>query len=308
MDTSFLQAQFLGLDVGLIGQVALIVIMFAMGVTLTPADFRRVVERPQAAAAGLTVQIIVLPIVAFTLVWLIKPAPEIAVGLIILACCPSGATSNFFTHLARGDTALSITLTAISGVIVIFTIPWIVNAGLELFMGAGEELRLPVVQSMVRIFLMIVAPVGAGMALRRTAPQLMVKIEPYVTFTAFGVIVATMIVLFAYVADEFLDLLAMSWTVTVTLNVIMMSIGFTLAKLIRLNEPTARAITIEVGVQNYVLSVVIGVALLKRPDLAIVPIVYLFTMYATVFSFIAWCRFARSGALAAAHREPVPVR
>ncbi|RME68184.1 MAG: bile acid:sodium symporter family protein [Alphaproteobacteria bacterium] len=286
-----LSVTFLGIDISLLGTWALVVIMVTMGLTLRPADFRQVLVVPRAVLTGLAAQIVLLPAVAFALVLAFSPSLPVAVGLMILACCPSGATSNFFSYLARGDVALSIVLTVSSGAIVVFTIPLLVNLVLDHLAGTGRQIHLPVGRSMARIFNLIVLPAIVGMALRRAAPALAAKVQPWATRISFVVVLFTMAVLLAYVADSFARMWAMAWDVTVALNLVMMSLGMLAARLAGLNVAQARTITIEVGIQNYLLSVVIAVGLLGQPDFAIVPILYLFIMYATSLSFIAYCRY-----------------
>ena len=294
-----LGVDFMGINVSTLGTVALIVIMTTMGLGLQLTNFRRVTAQPLAVWTGILGQLVLLPLLAFILVWLFAPPLPIAMGLIILACCPGGATSNFFTFLARGDVALSIVLTAISGVVVVFSAPLLIELALRLFAGEAAEIHLPVIASMLRIFALVVLPVILGMSLRRMAPALADRVHPWATRLSFAVIVFTMVVLLGYIAPSFPQMLTLALPITATLNVVMMLVGFGLARALLLSENYSRCISIEIGIQNYTLSVVIALALLKRPDFAIVPIVYLFTMYVSVFSFIAWCRFWRDRSRAA---------
>jgi len=288
-----LDVQAFGLDISTVGTVALIVIMITMGLNLEPRDFRKVIAEPRAALTGLAAQLVLLPAMGFFLAWLLSPPMPIAVGLIILACCPSGATSNFFSFLARGDVALSVVLTAVSGVVVVFTAPLLIELALRLFTGEGQEIHLPIAASMLRIFNLVVLPVVAGMAFRRLAPRIAVAVQPWATRVSFAVVLFTMAVLLEYGAQDFGTMFAMAWPVTVSLNVVMMAVGFFGARRLAISERQSRSISIEIGIQNYILSVVIALALLQRPDFAIVPVIYLFTMYVTVFSFIAWSRYVR---------------
>lgn len=290
-----LTVDFMGVDVSVLGTWALFVIMVTMGLSLRLADFKHVLIAPRAVFLGLAAQLILLPLVAFMLILLFDPILPVAAGLMILACCPSGATSNFFSFLARGDVALSIMLTVASGVIVVFTIPILVNLVLDHLTGESRAIHLPVGQAMLRIFGLIVLPVSLGMAARRIAPRLTAAAQPWVTRISFAIVLFTMVILLAYIAEHIGTILAMAWDVTVALNVIMMTLGFTLARLAALNVAQARAITIEIGIQNYLLSVVIAVGLLGQPDFAIVPILYLFIMYVTSLSFIAYCRWFPTG-------------
>jgi len=288
-----------GVNIADLGAASLILIMVTMGLTLKSEDFSRIVKYPKATVTGLIAQLLLLPTIAFVLVAIFNPPLPVAAGLIILSCCPGGATSNFFTHLARGDVALSVSLTTLSALIVIFTLPFFVNFGLDFFAEGGKEIFLPVIPSMLRILVLILVPVGVGMFIRHHWPRGAIAVEPYATKVSMVVILFTMVVLLAYVWPSLGEIIEATWQVTVILNVTMMSIGFVLAKILKLGEASSRSIAIETGVQNYVLSVVIAVSILERPDFVIVSITYLFTMYVTVFSFIVYCRWGRAGRLKA---------
>lgn len=284
-----------GLDLSVVGTVALVFIMVSMGFTLTTGDFRRVFVQPKAIIVGLTAQLILLPMAAFALVYALQPPLPVAIGIIILSCCPSGATSNFFSYLAAGNVAISVSLTALSGTIVLFTIPLLVNLGIHLFSTDSDAtVYLPVIESMLRIFAMIVVPVGTGMLIRAWKPTFTMAIERYTTVASFATIVFTMAAILVHIQPILPEMLEMAGLITVVLNVTMMTLGFLLAKIYSLSEKDTRSVCIEVGVQNYLLSVVIAIGLLKTPSYAIVPIVYLFVMYCSVFSFIAYCRFFRA--------------
>ena len=283
-----------GIDLSQIGTVALILIMVTMGFTLKADDFKRILQQPFAVVIGLIAQLILLPFVAFCLVAIFQPSLPIAMGIIILSCCPSGATSNFFSYLARGNVAISISLTAVSGVIVIFTIPLLVNLATSLFAEtAQQQIYLPVLPSMLRIFSLIVLPVIIGMAIRYRYPRLAVAIEPYATKLSFFILVLVMIAVLFHLQSALVTILVSAGVITLTLNLIMMIVGFWGALMFKLSECDARAVCIEVGVQNYLLSVVITIGLMQQPAYAVVPVIYLFVMYITVFSFIAYCRFYR---------------
>jgi len=282
-----------GIDLSQVGSIALMLIMVTMGFTLQLADFKRVFLAPKPIVIGLVAQLVFLPVAAFMLVIVFEPPLPITIGIIILACCPSGATSNFFSYLAGGNVAISISLTSISGVIVIFTIPLLVNLAIELFGEPGPKVLMPVLPSMLRIFMLILAPVIVGMLFRQWQPKLAKSIEPYATKISFTVIVLLMLAVLIHLKPILGDIIASAGLITLALNVGMMTIGFVLALAFKLEERDARSICVEVGVQNYILSVIIAIGLLKNPSFAVVPIVYLFTMYLTVFSFIAYCRYYR---------------
>ena len=147
--------------------VSLAIIMLGMGLSLVADDFKRIFTQPKAIIVGLINQIILLPVIAFILASLFPLQPEIAVGIMILAACPGGATSNLISHLAKADAALSVTLTAFSSFITILTIPFIVNFSLEQFLDQSNIIKLDIVQTFLQILMIIIIPVSLGMIIRK---------------------------------------------------------------------------------------------------------------------------------------------
>lgn len=285
---------FFGVDIGQISMLGLVVIMLTMGLSLKPADFFSIGRDKKAVVAGLVAQLLLLPLLAGLLIYFLSPPPALAAGLIILACCPGGATSNFFSYLAKGNVALSVSLTAISGVIVLLTLAPLINFGFNVFeisIDQSGEIRLPVAASMLRIFLLLILPVAGGMLIGAKWPEQAVKYQALTTKISFAVIVFTMIVLIVHLHQELPTAISVAWPLTVSLNFSMMLIGVGLAKGLGLDNASARSIAIESGVQNYLLSVVIAVSMLKQTSFVLVPVVYLFTMYIGVFIFIAVSRY-----------------
>jgi BASS family bile acid:Na+ symporter len=294
---------FLGLSMADISTWALVIIMLTMGLELNVASFAEIRRKPLPIVVGLACQLLLGPAVAFALAFIFQPPLAVAVGLVLLAACPSAATSAFFTYLAKGEVAISITLTAISGPIVTFTLPVLVNLALRTFGGEGQAIRLPVLESMIEIFTLIVIPVAAGMGLRALAPKIATRVGRVASKLCFVVVLGIMAVLMSYLWDRIPALLAAAGVVTLLLNVLMMAGGFLAAKAMKTTEAQSRAISIEIGIHNFILAVVICLAILRRPDFAVVPITYLFVMYMTVFLFIAYCRFVRDRRPATPARE-----
>jgi BASS family bile acid:Na+ symporter len=292
--------QFFGVNMADISTAALIVVMSTMGLELRLRDFGRIARAPLPIVVGLGCQVILGPLVAFGLAILLHPPMPIAVGLILLACCPSAATSAFFTFLAKGEVAISVTLTAISGPIVTFTLPVLVNYALRVFGGVNQSIFLPVGRSMIEIATLIVLPVAAGMAVRALAPKTAAAVGKVAAKICFGFVIGIMVVLLTYLWPRLPALLAMTGLATLCLNLVMLIGGFIVARALKTNEAQSRAISIEIGIHNFILAVVISLAILKRPDFALVPITYLFVMYATVFTFIGYCRLIRD-------RKQIPV-
>ncbi|MBD0386658.1 MAG: bile acid:sodium symporter family protein [Nostoc sp. C3-bin3] len=282
MEANFLTAVFLPL--------ALFIIMLGMGLTLTLEDFKRVVIYPKAVVIGLVAQLIMLPIVGFGIASVFPLNPQLAVGVMILAACPGGPTSNMITFLAAGDVALSVTLTAISSLITVFTIPLVINFSMQTFLGEGTTLQLPFLSTVLQIAVITLLPVGIGMIAKRYAPGLADKVDKPVKWLSlfFLAVVITGVLLrernnfISYVID-------VGWA-TLVLNVVTMALGFAIATLTRLGEKSVTAITIEVGIQNGTLAIAIASTptLLNAPTMAIPGAIYSLLMFVTGAGFAWW--------------------
>lgn len=284
MESSFLTTVFLPL--------ALFMIMLGMGLGLTINDFKRIVVAPKAVILGLVSQLIMLPIVGFVLASIFPLTPELAVGVMIIAACPGGATSNLMTYIARGNVALSISLTAISSVITIFTIPLVVNFSMQTFMGEAAALNLPFLKTVIQIAVITLIPVSVGMMLNHYAPRFAARVEKSVKWLSLfflGLIIA--FILFTERANVLGFFIQVGW-VTLALNVITMALGFVIAALAKLNRSNTTALTIEVGVQNGTLAIAVASApiFLNNPSMAIPPAIYSLIMDVTGFAFALWCQ------------------
>lgn len=269
--------------------VALGVIMFSMGLTLVLDDFKRVGRYPGPVALGLTNQIIILPLIGFAVALAFGLQPEYSVGIMILAACPGGVTSNLFCHLSRGNTALSITLTAISSALAIITVPLIVNFALASFMAdneSGEKVQLSVVETALQIFGISVLPVTLGMLLRRFRGMLARKIERPArnlsTFLLVVIIVAVIIKNRSIIVDSFI----VTSPAALTLNIASMLLGFATARALLKDIRLGVTISLESGLQNGTMGIYIASNLLKNPHMAIPPAIYSLVMFATGFAAV----------------------
>ncbi len=288
METNFLTDLMLPISLG--------IIMLGMGLSLTPADFRRVAVYPKAAAIGIINQIIILPLVGFGLLMLIPMrTPELAVGIMILAACPGGPTSNLITHISRGDTALSITLTAISSLIVVITIPLIVNFSLSHFLEVGEYVPLPVLKTMISVIIITLVPVTIGMFIRAKAQSFAEKMSKPVKIAS-GVLLFV-IILAAILADKenFVNFFQQAGPVALSLNLAMLLVGYFSARLFRLRIDQSITISIESGIQNGTLGIAIAATLLHNPTMTISPAIYSLIMFATAGVIIAWMNLRFKG-------------
>ena len=259
--------------------ISLIIIMLGMGLGLAPDDFKRVVKYPKAIFIGLTNQIIILPILGFGLVYMFDAHSDIAVGIIILAACPGGPTSNLISHLAKADIALSVSLTAVSSLLTIITIPFIVNFGLVTFYKGPSDIQLDVVNTILQIFVIVIIPVGIGMLIKAKNAGFAEKMAKPVKIGS-GIVLALIIIGITLKEKEnFVSYFQQAGIISLLLNVGSMGIGMLSAFLFKLSLPQARSISIESGIQNGTMAISIATVLLANPAFAIAPAVYSLIMF-----------------------------
>jgi BASS family bile acid:Na+ symporter len=284
MEANFLTTVFLPL--------ALFIIMLGMGLGLVPDDFKRILVEPKAVILGLLAQLVLLPLVGFALAGMFPLSPELAVGVIILAACPGGATSNLITYLAKGNTALSISLTAISSLITVFTIPLVVGLAMQVFMGADATLQLPFLQTVLQIAVITIIPVSLGMLLQAKTPKFAAGVERWVKWLSLffvGIIIAGLLIRErANVGSFFVQV----GEVTFALITLTMALGYGIATLAKLDHPSATAITVEVGVQNATLAIAIASTptFLNNPSMAIPAAIYALLMFVVSGAFAWWAQ------------------
>lgn len=261
--------------------ICLFLIMMGMGLTLVVNDFKRVVKFPKAVSIGLANQLIMLPLIGFALANIMPLHPEYAVGVMLLVLCPGGTTSNLFTFLAKGDVALSVTMTAIASVITVFTIPIVLSFSLVYFMGAGTEFQLPIAKTMISLFVITILPISIGMIIKRYKPKLADSSQ--VLVSRFGVTFLAMLVVFlSYVQrDIIVDAFVNTGPVSLILNLVTMALGYFSSKLLGLNLAQRTSITMEVGLQNSTLSIFMALTLLSNYDMSMTPAIYTLIMFFT---------------------------
>ncbi|MFZ2842708.1 bile acid:sodium symporter family protein [Psychrobacter sp.] len=261
--------------------ICLFLIMMGMGLTLIANDFKRVLKYPKAVGIGLTNQLLLLPIIGFALANIMPLEPEYAVGVMLLVLCPGGTTSNLFTYLAKGDVALSVTMTAIASIITVFSIPIVLSFSLVHFMGAGSEFQLPVLKTMITLIVLTIVPISIGMLIKRFAPKVADKSQLYVS--RFGVIFLTFLVVFlSYVQrDIIVEALIATGPVSLLLNLSTMALGYYTSKWFGLNLAQRTSITLEVGLQNSTLSIFMALTLLANYKMSMTPAIYTLIMFLT---------------------------
>jgi BASS family bile acid:Na+ symporter len=265
-------------------------VMFGLGLSLTIADFKRVIVFPKAATIGLIAQLIGLPAAAFLLSWVFNAPPAIAVGLVILAACPSGVTANAYSFASRADVPLCVTLSAITSVITVFSIPFLIDLALRVFFNESQEIVMSATQMLRNLMLLTVVPLAIGMAVRAQftafAERAVEPIRKIVLYFTIGVLILG--ALSSY--KDIIEHGATAGALVITMNVLTMALGYGTAKLFKLPLPQIITITFEVGVQNLSLAFAITFAMLQRPDLAVAALIYAVVMPATALLFMSYAR------------------
>ena len=267
--------------------LALAVVMAGLGLHLTPADFRRVLAMPRAVLVALAVQSLLLPPIAFGLAHLAGLPGELGLGLVLLAASPGGVTANLFSHIARGDVALNISLTAINSVLALVTLPLWTALALSVFLGDQASVPPPI-GKVVEVALLVVVPVALGMALRAWRPALADAAEKPVRLLSsllLGLLIAAAFISEWDTVREFLPVVGAA---CVAFNVASLLSGYLAARAARLAEPQAIAIGFEIGIHNGTLAIFIAIEVLQRTQATIAPAVYSLSMYLTGALFAAW--------------------
>jgi BASS family bile acid:Na+ symporter len=278
------------MESNLINQVflplALFIIMMGMGLSLVVDDFRRVLRFPKAVAVGIVLKLIAIPLITFGLLAVIPLEPELAVGFILLAACPGGATTNLITNLAKGDVALSITLTAIAKVITVFTIPILVNLGLQEYMGETRSIHLPFGKNVAQILAITVIPVAIGMVINNCKPALAQKAEKPVKIISavfLVLIIAAALIKESANIGEFFKL---AGPVALILNLIGMAIGYFFTLIFTRNKQQSITVGVEVGVVNGTLGIAIAAGILGSSVMTIPSAIYSILMFPSVLLLI----------------------
>lgn len=266
------------------------VIMWSLGLTLTAADFRRVLVAPRGVLIGMLNLALVSPLLALGVAELFALPPELAVGLVLLGASPGGMMANMLTHLARGDTALSVTMTAISSVGAMLTVPLFIELSANHF-DAGTVGDVSMLGIVARVFAITIVPVAIGMEMRRRRPQQVEAIYPRVRRIALGVFALVVGGAIVSEHDTVVESLADVAAAAVTLNVAAMIVSFSISKLARLDDRQATAISLELGIHNSALAIAVGVTLAE--EVAIPAAVYATFMLFTGGAF-AWAMSRRN--------------
>ena len=261
--------------------VCIFLIMMGMGLSLVPNDFKRIVKYPKAVSIGLLNQLILLPIIGFTLANVMPLEPEYAVGVMLLVLCPGGTTSNMFSHIAKGDVALSVTMTAVASLITVFTIPIVLNLSLVHFMGEGNEFQLPLIPTIISLMSLTIIPIAIGMLIKTFAPRFADSSQ--VLVSRFGILFLTLLIIFLTYVQQDIVVSAFIATgpVSLILNISTMALGYYSSRWFGLNAAQTTSVTIEVGLQNSTLSMFMALTLLANYKMSFTPAIYTLVMLFT---------------------------
>jgi len=270
--------------------IALAFIMFALGLGLTGTDFLRVIKQPKDFFVGAISQIILLPVIAFVLVKIWPISPELAIGVMIIAAAPGGVTSNILTSFARGDVALSISLTAIISLLSVITVPFIIVTSLGLLGSENVSQNISLTSMAISMFLIVTVPVIIGMIFRRFASNTAINFEPIAK--KISVVLFIIVLLGAILAekDNIVSYFADAGLITFVLNVLMMVVAFYVAKLFGTGNAQKKCIAIECGLQNGTLAIFVGTILFGGGAFVIPAATYSLIMFVTSLIFVFFVR------------------
>ncbi|MCT1711250.1 bile acid:sodium symporter [Dietzia cinnamea] len=270
------------IDVGL--PIALAIIMVGIGLSLTREDFAVQARSPRATIVGLVGQLVLVPLVGVGVALLFDLTPMLALGVVLVAATPGGATSNLITYLARGNVALSVILTAITSVAVILTLPLWFDLGVRFIPGAADsEVSVPLAQTFGLLLGVILIPVAIGMVLRAKAPSLAARIERFVGVVGLVVLVALIVGIVLGERDRIVDLVATVGPAVIVLNIAFIVLGGLLAWVCRLGRAEQIAVAVEFGIKNTTLTMLIAFTVIGDEEVGLAAAVYSIVMYATSF-------------------------
>jgi len=270
--------------------VSLGLIMLSMGLTLKSNDFQAVIKQPKAFIVGLSAQMLLVPLLALLLLQVFKLPPILAVGLLILSFSPGGTTSNLFSYMAKGDVALSIALTAAASFITPFSIPFLTEWALQSQLGENTDIVIPIGLTMKRLLVVTIVPVVLGMALRHFKTNWADKIQPLIhqfSVILFLAVIFSMIFTLSNKMPEFLPQVA---TITSAMIILAMLAGYLIAKFAKLNTQQVKTNTIEVGMQNGGMALIVTQSVLNNPQMSVVPVIYGLIMLIPVIIFVSISR------------------
>ena len=274
-----------------IAPFALALIMLGLGASLTTNDFTRVVKNPKEFLVGLVCQLVVLPIVGYLLIIILKTPIELALGVMLIAAAPGGVTSNVLTKFADGDVALSISLTAVTSLISIISVPFVVFLSIDLFDIDYVSKEISMIGISLKMFGVVTVPVIIGMLIRRFADDFIMRNMNIIEKSSIVLFIIVFVAIYIEEWDSIIMFLTTAGTIALTLNIVMMIIGFYVAKIFATGVAQQRCISLECGLQNGTLAVFVGIQLFGQDMSYMVPTAaYALIMMTTSVLFVIFLR------------------
>lgn len=264
--------------------LGLAIIMMGLGLSLTLNDFKRIFTHPKAILIGLFCQMIILPIICYFIAVGFNLSPELAVGLMLLAAAPGGPTSNLFSHVAKGDVALNVSLTAINSLLSVFSISLIVNFSIAMFMETGDVIPLQF-KKVLEVCLIVLGPISIGMMIRSKAPKIADKLNRPVKIAS-AVFLAIIIILTLYSEKENLpQYFSLVGIPALLFNILCMAVGYYIPRILQLGKAQAIAIGMEIGIHNGTLAIFIALSVIGNNIMATPAAIYSLFMFFTAALF-----------------------
>ena len=276
METNILTVVLLPLAIG--------IIMMGLGLTLTLDDFRRIVVYPKAVIIGLICQMLILPLVCFLIASGFGLRPELAVGLMLLSAAPGGATANLYSHLAKGDVALNVTLTAVNSILALFTLPFIVNFAINHFMQSDQAIPMQF-SKVIEVCFIVLIPVSLGMLIRSKFPALTLKLDKPVKILSALFLVLIIVMAVIKERHNVVDYFKEVGLAALAFNILSMLVGYCVPLLFRIAKKQAVAIGMEIGIHNGTLAIYIALTVLGNSTMSIPPAIYSLIMFFTAAAF-----------------------
>ena len=278
-----------------IAPIALSIIMLGLGASLTLSDFSRVIKNPKDFFIGFVCQLFVLPLVAYLLIVILKVPTEMALGVMLIAAAPGGVTSNVLTKFADGDVALSVTLTAFMSLISIISVPIIVALAIDLFEISYVAKEISMIGISLKMFFVVTVPVIIGMIIRHLTGDLMIRNLKIIQRTSIALFFVVFAAIYIEEWNNIVSFLTRAGTIALILNVVMMIVGFYVAKFFASGVAQQRAISLECGLQNGTLAVFVGTQLFDNVVYMVPTAAYALIMLATASIFVCILRKCNFG-------------
>jgi len=264
--------------------IALGIIMLGLGLSLTLEDFKRVTQYPKAMTIALICQMVLLPVLCFGLVVVFDLNPVLAVGMMLLAASPGGATANLYSHLSNGDVALNITLTAVNSLLTLFTLPLLVNFSLDYFLESGQYVPMQF-KKVMEVFAIVLVPVAIGMLVRSKSPGFAARMDKPVKILSALVLLVLIVSVTIREKQVLIDYAGSLGLPVLLFNVLSMATGFYVPQFFKVQKKQAVAIGMEIGIHNGTLAIYIALSVIGNSVMSVPPAIYSLLMFFTAAAF-----------------------